>query len=106
MGVSAARLSDLVIVTDDNPRSENPALIRRDILAGAPGAREVPGRRESTAAAIAEAGPEDIILLAGQGNEQGNIIYAPLFHFLSSRRRVGKECVSRCRSRGWPLIKK
>ncbi|HEY9552372.1 UDP-N-acetylmuramoyl-L-alanyl-D-glutamate--2,6-diaminopimelate ligase [Allosphingosinicella sp.] len=74
MGVSAARLSDLVIVTDDNPRSENPALIRRDILAGAPGAREVPGRREAIAAAIAEAGPDDIILLAGKGHEQGQII--------------------------------
>src|SRR3546814_2293772 len=74
MGVSATRLSDLVIVTDDNPRSENPALIRRDILAGAPGAREVPGRREAIAAAIAAAGPDDIILLARQGHEQGQII--------------------------------
>ncbi|PWG03172.1 UDP-N-acetylmuramoyl-L-alanyl-D-glutamate--2,6-diaminopimelate ligase [Sphingosinicella humi] len=74
MGEVAARLSDLVIVTDDNPRSEDPSLIRRDILAGAPGAREVAGRREAIAAAIAEAGSSDIILLAGKGHEQGQII--------------------------------
>jgi UDP-N-acetylmuramoyl-L-alanyl-D-glutamate--2,6-diaminopimelate ligase len=74
MGAVAARLSDLVIVTDDNPRSEDPAAIRRDILGGAPGAREVPGRREAIAAAVAEAGIDDIILLAGKGHEQGQII--------------------------------
>jgi UDP-N-acetylmuramoyl-L-alanyl-D-glutamate--2,6-diaminopimelate ligase len=74
MGAVAARMSDLVIVTDDNPRSEDPAAIRRDILAGAPNAREVPGRREAIAAAIAEAGADDIILLAGKGHEQGQIV--------------------------------
>lgn len=74
MGASAIRLSDLVIITDDNPRGEDPAAIRRDILAGAPDAREVPGRREAIAAAVAEAGPDDIVLLAGKGHEQGQII--------------------------------
>ncbi|HWH16816.1 MAG TPA: UDP-N-acetylmuramoyl-L-alanyl-D-glutamate--2,6-diaminopimelate ligase [Allosphingosinicella sp.] len=74
MGEAASRLSDLVIVTDDNPRSEDPAAIRRGILAGAPGAREVPGRREAIAAAVAEAGSDDIILLAGKGHEQGQIV--------------------------------
>jgi UDP-N-acetylmuramoyl-L-alanyl-D-glutamate--2,6-diaminopimelate ligase len=74
MGRVAAAMSDLVIVTDDNPRSEDPAAIRRDILAGAPDAREVPGRREAIAASIAEAGPDDIILLAGKGHEQGQIV--------------------------------
>ena len=74
MGAVAVRMSDLVLVTDDNPRTEDPAAIRCDILAGAPGAREVPGRREAIAAAIAEAGSEDIILLAGKGHEQGQII--------------------------------
>jgi UDP-N-acetylmuramoyl-L-alanyl-D-glutamate--2,6-diaminopimelate ligase len=74
MGAVAARLSDLVIVTDDNPRSEDPAAIRRDILAGAQGAREVAGRREAIAAAVAEAGADDIILLAGKGHEQGQIV--------------------------------
>ncbi|WP_166042413.1 UDP-N-acetylmuramoyl-L-alanyl-D-glutamate--2,6-diaminopimelate ligase [Sphingosinicella sp. YJ22] len=74
MGAVAQRLSDLVIVTDDNPRSEDPAAIRRDILAGAPDAREVGGRREAIAAAVAEAGEGDIILLAGKGHEQGQIV--------------------------------
>jgi UDP-N-acetylmuramoyl-L-alanyl-D-glutamate--2,6-diaminopimelate ligase len=74
MGAVATRLSDLVIVTDDNPRSEDPASIRRDILEGAPGAREAAGRREAILAAVAVAGPGDIILLAGKGHEQGQII--------------------------------
>ena len=74
MGAVAVRESDLVIVTDDNPRSEDPAAIRRAIIAGAPTAREVAGRREAILAAIAEAGPGDIILLAGKGHEQGQIV--------------------------------
>jgi UDP-N-acetylmuramoyl-L-alanyl-D-glutamate--2,6-diaminopimelate ligase len=76
MGAAAARLADHVIVTDDNPRSEDPAAIRSAILAGAPEAREVAGRREAIAAAIAEAGPGDIVLLAGKGHEQGQIFGA------------------------------
>ena len=74
MGAVAARLADLVIVTDDNPRSEDPTAIRRDILEGAPGARELAGRREAIEAAVAEAGSGDIILLAGKGHEQGQIV--------------------------------
>jgi UDP-N-acetylmuramoyl-L-alanyl-D-glutamate--2,6-diaminopimelate ligase len=74
MGEAATRLADRVIVTDDNPRSEDPAKIRRDIIQGAQDALEVPGRREAIAAAIAEAGGEDIILLAGKGHEQGQIV--------------------------------
>jgi len=76
MGEAASRIADLVIVTDDNPRSEDPAAIRRAILAGAPDAREAPGRREAIAVAIAEAGAGDIILLAGKGHEQGQIVGA------------------------------
>ena len=74
MGAVAARLADRVIVTDDNPRSEDPALIRREVLAGAPHATEIGGRREAIAAAIAEAGADDIVLLAGKGHEQGQIV--------------------------------
>lgn len=74
MGAMAARLADIVIVTDDNPRSEDPAAIRAAILAAAPGAREVAGRREAIRAAIAEAGPDDLVLLAGKGHEQGQIV--------------------------------
>ncbi|MBN8830115.1 MAG: UDP-N-acetylmuramoyl-L-alanyl-D-glutamate--2,6-diaminopimelate ligase [Sphingomonadales bacterium] len=74
MGRVASELSDIVIVTDDNPRGEDPQAIRAAIMAGAPGAREIGGRRAAIAAAIAEAGPDDIVLLAGKGHEQGQII--------------------------------
>jgi len=76
MGAVASELSDLVIVTDDNPRSEDPAAIRAAILEAAPGAREIAGRREAIAGAIALAGKDDIVLLAGKGHEQGQIIGA------------------------------
>jgi UDP-N-acetylmuramoyl-L-alanyl-D-glutamate--2,6-diaminopimelate ligase len=74
MGAAASELSDVVIVTDDNPRSEDPQAIRSAIMAGAPGATEIGGRRAAIAVAIAEAGPDDIVLLAGKGHEQGQII--------------------------------
>jgi len=71
MGRAAAQVADLAIVTDDNPRTEAPGSIRRMVLDGAPRAREIGDRRAAIAAAIAEAGPEDIVLLAGKGHEQG-----------------------------------
>ncbi len=74
MGQAAAAGADVVIVTDDNPRGENPAAIRREILKGAPGATEIAGRRDAIAAAIVQAGPDDIVLLAGKGHEQGQIV--------------------------------
>jgi len=74
MGQVASELSDEVIVTDDNPRGEDPGVIRAAIMAGAPGAREIGGRRAAIAEAIAQAGPKDIVLLAGKGHEQGQII--------------------------------
>ncbi|HEY7810655.1 MAG TPA: UDP-N-acetylmuramoyl-L-alanyl-D-glutamate--2,6-diaminopimelate ligase [Allosphingosinicella sp.] len=92
MGAVATRLADLVIVTDDNPRSEEPAAIRRDILAGAPGAREVAGRRDAIAAAVAEAGPHDIILLAGKGHEQGQIVGDQVLPFDDVT--VARECAA------------
>lgn len=73
MGRIAVEQADLAIVTDDNPRGEDAADIRRQVLAGAPGAREVGDRREAIAAAIAEAGRDDIVLVAGKGHEQGQI---------------------------------
>ncbi|MGV3770715.1 MAG: UDP-N-acetylmuramoyl-L-alanyl-D-glutamate--2,6-diaminopimelate ligase [Sphingobium phenoxybenzoativorans] len=74
MGKVAVDLSDHVIVTDDNPRSEEPSSIRSAIMAGAQGAHEIGGRRPAIAAAIAMAGADDIVLLAGKGHEQGQII--------------------------------
>jgi len=76
MGAVASRLSDVVIVTDDNPRGEDPAKIRAEILAGAPGATEIAGRREAIAEAIKIARSGDIVLVAGKGHEQGQIIGA------------------------------
>ena len=74
MGAVASRLSDVVIVTDDNPRGEDPAKIRREVLAGATGAKEIAGRREAIAEAINIARAGDIVLVAGKGHEQGQII--------------------------------
>jgi UDP-N-acetylmuramoyl-L-alanyl-D-glutamate--2,6-diaminopimelate ligase len=74
MGRAAAAGADLVIVTDDNPRSEDPAAIRAEVLKGAPGALDIGGRRDAIAAAIGMAQAEDIVLIAGKGHEQGQIV--------------------------------
>lgn len=76
MGAVAAKLSDVVIVTDDNPRGEDAAKIRSEVMAGAPGALEIGGRREAIVEAIRMAVQGDIILLAGKGHETGQIIGA------------------------------
>jgi len=92
MGAVAARFSDLVIVTDDNPRSEDPAKIRAEVIAGAPGAREIGGRREAIAAAIAVAAKNDIILLAGKGHETVQIIGDRTLPFDDAA--VARECAA------------
>src|ERR1700712_427029 len=74
MGRVASSLADVAIVTDDNPRGEEPGDIRAMVLAGATGAREIGDRRAAIAAAIAEAGRDDIVLIAGKGHEQGQIV--------------------------------
>lgn len=74
MGRIAAAMADQVIVTDDNPRSEDPATIRAMVLAGAPDATDIGSRRDAIGAAIAMAGPQDIVLIAGKGHEQGQIV--------------------------------
>ncbi len=76
MGEAASAHSELVIVTDDNPRGEDPAAIRMQVLSGAPGAREIGDRRQAIRAAIAEARADDIVLIAGKGHEQGQIVGA------------------------------
>ncbi|MFN9377538.1 MAG: UDP-N-acetylmuramoyl-L-alanyl-D-glutamate--2,6-diaminopimelate ligase [Novosphingobium sp.] len=77
MGRIAVEQADLGIVTDDNPRSEDPAAIRTAILAGGAGKLdEVGDRRTAIAAGIAAAGRDDIVLIAGKGHEQGQIICA------------------------------
>lgn len=77
MGGIAAELADLVVVTDDNPRGEDPAAIRREILAGAAengGAAEIieiADRRDAIRHAVAWAGPGDVVVVAGKGHETG-----------------------------------
>jgi UDP-N-acetylmuramoyl-L-alanyl-D-glutamate--2,6-diaminopimelate ligase len=76
MGAAAALGSDLVVVTDDNPRSEDPAAIRAAVLAGVPADRraaveEVADRRAAIARAVALARPGDTVLVAGKGHESG-----------------------------------
>lgn len=74
MGRIAAAKADLLIITDDNPRGEDPAAIRDAIAAAAPGAQVIGDRRAAIAAAIAEARADDIICIAGKGHEQGQIV--------------------------------
>ena len=81
MGKIAARLADAVFVTDDNPRSEEPAAIRRAILAAAPGAVEVGDRREAIQLAIASLSPGDLLVVAGKGHETGQIVGDRVYPF-------------------------
>ena len=74
MGAVAAAKADGVIVTDDNPRSENPAAIRAAIMAAVPGATEIANRREAIRSAISALGAGDVLLIAGKGHETGQII--------------------------------
>ncbi len=71
MGRAAAQGADLVIVTDDNPRTEDPARIRAEMLAGAPGAVEIPGRREAIVEAVRRAEAGDVVAVLGKGHERG-----------------------------------
>jgi UDP-N-acetylmuramoyl-L-alanyl-D-glutamate--2,6-diaminopimelate ligase len=92
MGRVAKALSDAVIVTDDNPRTEDPAAIRSAIMAGAPGAIEVAGRREAIAEALKIARAGDIILLAGKGHETGQIVGDRVLPFDDAL--VARECAA------------
>jgi UDP-N-acetylmuramoyl-L-alanyl-D-glutamate--2,6-diaminopimelate ligase len=74
MGRIAIEKADVVIVTDDNPRSERPAAIRAEILAAAPGAREIGDRGEAIGAAVGMLGAGDVLLVAGKGHETGQIV--------------------------------
>jgi UDP-N-acetylmuramoyl-L-alanyl-D-glutamate--2,6-diaminopimelate ligase len=86
MGAVAATLADLVIVTDDNPRSENPATIRAAMLDGASGrqaeVREIADRRSAIVAAVSAAsGRADTVLVAGKGHEQGQEVAGRVLPF-------------------------
>jgi UDP-N-acetylmuramyl tripeptide synthase len=81
MGAVAERLADTVIITDDNPRSEDPATIRRAIKAAAPGAIEIGDRATAIREAIAMLGDGDILCVAGKGHETGQIIGSKKLEF-------------------------
>jgi UDP-N-acetylmuramoyl-L-alanyl-D-glutamate--2,6-diaminopimelate ligase len=74
MGAIAAEKADRIIVTDDNPRSEDPAAIRAAIMTAAPGAEEIGDRREAIGRAIAGLEAGDVLVIAGKGHETGQII--------------------------------
>jgi UDP-N-acetylmuramoyl-L-alanyl-D-glutamate--2,6-diaminopimelate ligase len=81
MGRIAASLADTVIVTDDNPRSEDPKSIRAEILAAAPSAREIGDRAEAIHAGARLLGTGDVLLVAGKGHETGQIIGSTIIPF-------------------------
>ncbi len=74
MGMIAGKLADKVIVTDDNPRHENPATIRAAAMAGCPDAIEIPSRLEAIERAITDLASGDILIIAGKGHETGQIV--------------------------------
>jgi len=81
MGRIAAEKANHVIVTDDNPRTERPATIRAEILAAAPGAREIPDRSEAIRAGVRLLGCGDVLLIAGKGHETGQIVGGEVLPF-------------------------
>ena len=103
MGEAAAHGSDLLVVTDDNPRSEDPAAIRAAVLAGVPADRrgnvlEIGDRRAAIAAAVARARPGDAVLVAGKGHETGQEVAGTLHPF--DDRAVLREALARCAPAG------
>ena len=81
MGAAAAKLADEVIVTDDNPRTEMPELIRKAVLVGCPGAVEIGDRALAIREGIKNLGPNDCLVIAGKGHEQGQIVGTKVIPF-------------------------
>ncbi|SEQ31025.1 UDP-N-acetylmuramoyl-L-alanyl-D-glutamate--2,6-diaminopimelate ligase [Thalassovita taeanensis] len=81
MGQAAAENADLVIVTDDNPRSEDPAVIRQAVMLGCPEASEVGDRAEAILRGVDALGPGDALLIAGKGHESGQTVGDDVFPF-------------------------
>lgn len=81
MGEAAARHADVVIVTDDNPRSESPAAIRAEVMAGCPEATEIGDRAEAILRGVDALLPGDALLIAGKGHETGQIVGDAIYPF-------------------------
>src|SRR5690606_15579768 len=80
MGAIAARLADSAIVTDDNPRTEDAAAIRAEILAAVPAATEIGDRRLAIQQAVKSLSPGDVLLIAGKGHEDYQIVGTTKHH--------------------------
>ena len=81
MGAACARLADVCVITDDNPRSENPASVRAEVFAGCPDGVVVAGRRNAIAAGLAMLRPGDVLAVAGKGHEQGQEVAGEILPF-------------------------
>jgi UDP-N-acetylmuramoyl-L-alanyl-D-glutamate--2,6-diaminopimelate ligase len=81
MGAIGTELADQLIVTDDNPRTEDAAFVRSEILAAAPQAQEIGDRRTAIAASLALAGAGDVVLVAGKGHERGQTVGTTVLPF-------------------------
>jgi UDP-N-acetylmuramoyl-L-alanyl-D-glutamate--2,6-diaminopimelate ligase len=81
MGQACAKAADILYVTDDNPRTENPAAIRRAVLAGAPDAMEIGDRRRAIDTAITALQPGDVLVIAGKGHETGQVVGREILPF-------------------------
>ncbi len=92
MGRIAVERADVTIVTDDNPRTEDPALIRKAILDAAPGAREIGDRAAAIGEAVAMLGVGDVLVIAGKGHEEGQIVGTQVLPF--SDHNVAREAIA------------
>lgn len=81
MGEIAVRLADDVIVTDDNPRTEDAVFIRSEVMKGSLGATEIAGRKEAIRTAVRRLKPDDVLVIAGKGHEQGQIVGTEVLPF-------------------------
>jgi UDP-N-acetylmuramoyl-L-alanyl-D-glutamate--2,6-diaminopimelate ligase len=81
MGAIAEKLADIVIVTDDNPRMEDPAVIRKEIMQGCPNATEIAGRAEAIKHGLSLLKAGDTLVIAGKGHEQGQIVGTEVLPF-------------------------
>ena len=84
MGEIAARVADKIYVTDDNPRTEDASMVRADIMKGVAGSskvKEIAGRRDAIRDAIRQLGPDDVLVIAGKGHEQGQIVGKEILPF-------------------------
>ncbi len=98
MGGAAERLADVAIITDDNPRSEDPAVIRAAMMTAAPNGREIGDRREAIFTAVREMDAGDLLVIAGKGHESGQKVGDVVHPF--DDREVAREAIAAARELG------